>query len=64
MWAHGFCLLFQTFITNNFLYHYAMALQVYFAMALQVSALSKHFIGIMLQVTEWKYAFPILRYDL
>ena len=56
MWAHDFCLLFHNFITHNFLYHYAMALQF--------SAPSKHLIGIMVQVTEWKYTFPELRYDL
>ena len=33
-------------------------------MTLQVSALSEHLIGIMMQVTEWKYTFPVLRYDL
>ena len=27
MWAHDFCLLFQIFITHNFLYHYAMAIK-------------------------------------
>ena len=56
MWAHDFCLLFQTFIAHNVLYHYAMALIF--------SARSKHLIGIMMQVTEWKYTFPVLRYDL
>ena len=56
MWAHDLCLLFHSFITHNVLYHYAMALQF--------SALSKHLIGIMMQVTEWKYTFPALIYDL
>ena len=55
MLVHDFCLLFQTFITHNVLYHYAMAMQF--------SALSKHFIGFMMQVTEWKYSVPVLRYD-
>ena len=55
MWAHDFCLLFQTFITHNFLYHYAMAMQIL--------ALSKDLIGFMMQVTEWKYSVPVLRYD-
>ena len=49
MWAHEFCLFFHTFITHNFLYHYAIALQS--------STLSKHLIGIMMQVTEWTYTF-------
>ena len=33
-------------------------------MALQILALSTHLIGIMMQVTEWKYTLPELRYDL
>ena len=56
MWAHDFCLLFQTYITHTFLYHYAIAMQL--------SALSKNLIGIMIQVTECKYYVPVLRYDL
>ena len=56
MWAHDFCLLFQTFIIRNILYYYAMAMQF--------SALSKHLIGFMMQVTEYKYSIPVLRYDL
>ena len=33
-------------------------------MTLQFSALSRHLVGIMMQVTEWKYTFRVLRYDL
>ena len=33
-------------------------------MALQFSALSKNLIVIMMQVTEWKYTIPVLRYYL
>ena len=47
---------FFSFIIHNVLYHYAMELQF--------SALSKHLIGIMMQITEWKYTFPVLRYNL
>ena len=50
-----FAYYFQSFITHNILYYYAMALQF--------SALSKHLIDIMIEVTEWKYTIPILRYD-
>ena len=56
MWAREFCLLFQAFITHNILYYYAMAMQF--------SALSKLLIGFMMQVTEYKYSIPVLRYDL
>ena len=56
MWAHDFCLPFQTFITHTFLYHYAMAMQF--------AAYIKHLIGVMVQVTEWQYFLPGLRYDL
>ena len=51
-----FYLLFHTFITHNVLYHYTMTLQF--------SVHSKNLIGIMMQVTEWKYTFPALGYDL
>ena len=47
---------FSNFTTHNVLHHYAMELQL--------SAVSKHLIGIIMQVTEWKYTFPVLRYDL
>ena len=33
-------------------------------MAMQFSALSKHLIGVMMQVTEYNYSVPVLRYDL
>ena len=33
-------------------------------MTLQFFALSKYLIGIMMQVTDWKYMFPALRYEL
>ena len=46
----------QASITQNFLYHYAMAMQFL--------GLNKHLIGIMMQVTECKYSSPVLRYDL
>ena len=51
-----FSLLFQIFIINTFFYHYAMAMQL--------SALSKHAVGFVLQVTKCKYSAPILGYDL
>ena len=47
MWAHDFCLLFQTSLIHNFLYQYAMAMKCL--------ALSMHLIGFMMQVTECKY---------
>ena len=47
-----FCKSGHNFIAHNFLYQYAMALQF--------SALNEHLIGIMMQVTEWKYTFPVL----
>ena len=56
MWAHDFYLLFQFCIARNVLY--------YQAMAMQFSALSKHLIGFMVQVTECNYSVPVLRYDL
>ena len=46
----------QASITQNFLYHYAIAMQIL--------GLSKHLIGFMMQVTECKYSSPVLRYDL
>ena len=51
-----FAYFFHNFIIHNVLYHYAMELKF--------SALRKHRIGIMMQVTEWKYTFSVLRYDL
>ena len=53
-----FCLLFQTSITHNTLYHHAMEMQF--------SALSKHLVAFMmqLQVTDFKYSVPVVRYDL
>ena len=51
-----FTYFFHTFIIHNVLNHYAMVLQF--------SALSKHFIGIMMQVTECRNTIPVLRYDL
>ena len=33
-------------------------------MVLQFSTVSEHLIDIMMQVTEWKYTFLVLRYDL
>ena len=56
MWAHDYFLLFQAFITHNVLYHYAMAVEF--------SAFSKHLIGFMMQVTEYKYSVPVLKYNL
>ena len=47
---------FFTVSSHNFLYHYAMALKF--------SARSRLLIGIMIQVAEWNYTLPILRYDL
>ena len=44
MREHDFCLLFQAFMTHNFLYHYTMAMQC--------SALSKYLIGFIVQVIE------------
>ena len=56
MWAHDFCLLFKTSITHNVLWHYAIVMQFL--------ALRAHLIGMMMQVTECRYAVPALRYDL
>ena len=55
MWAHDFFQLFKTSITHTFLYHYAMEMQF--------SALSKNLIGVNMQVTDFKYSVPALRYD-
>ena len=56
MWAHDFCLLFQTSLTHNVLYQYAMAMKFL--------TLSVHLIGNMIQVTECKYSVPVLSYDI
>ena len=56
VWAHDYCLLFQTSIVHNFSYKYGMAMKF--------SILSKHFSGITIQHTECKYAVLVLRYDL
>ena len=42
MWAHDFCLLFQSFWTHNFLSQHSMAMTI--------SAVSKNLFGIMMQV--------------
>jgi len=33
-------------------------------MAMKISALNKNLFGIMMQVTEWKYSVPVMRYEL
>ena len=56
MWAHDFCLLFHTFVTHKFLYHYAMVLQF--------SALSQQLSGVMIQVADCKNTISVLRYNM
>ena len=49
MWAHKIWLLFQTFMTRNFLWWYAMAMKF--------STLIQHLTGYILQLTEYNILF-------
>ena len=46
---------FQTFMCQNVFITYAMTMQVL--------SLTKHLIGVIMQVTESRYSIPVLRYN-
>ena len=53
MWAHKNCLLFQTLMYHNSVFHDSIAMKF-----------SKRITHLVVQVTEWKYAILALRYEM